>query len=315
MENWLLLVLTLPTRNATARMRVWRALKALNCAVLRDGVYLLPQREDLRAALETQAGEVVDAGGTAYVLSLKAEDGAQQAHFSGLFDRTGDYLKLRAEINALRPRLAELEPPLLQRSLKTLQRNFQALAAIDYFPGAARDQASAALDGLAASVQAILSPGEPHAVAGRIEPLDAKAYHGRLWATRPRPWVDRLASAWLIRRFIDANARFLWLAAPEDCPPGALGFDFDGAAFTHVGHKVTFEVLQAAFGLEADPALLRIAGIVHHLDVGGIPVAESAGIETVLRGTAKRVAGDDALLAEAEQVFDDIYQAFSEYSP
>lgn len=315
MKNWLLLVLTLPTQNATVRMRVWRALKALGCAVLRDGVYLLPQRDDLRSMLAAQAGEIADAGGTAYVLPLDTEDGVQSRRFAGLFDRTGDYAKLMEEIGGLKPKLATLDIPTVQRSFKSLQRNFQAVAAVDYFPGAAREQAAAALADLEASVLAFLSPGEPHAVSGRIEPLEAKAYQGRLWATRQRPWVDRLASAWLIRRFIDRKARFLWLAAPEDCPADALGFDFDGAAFTHVGHKVTFEVLLASFGLENDAVLRQIARIVHCLDVGGIAVAESAGIEALLRGIARRLAEDDALLAEAEKVFDDIYLAFSESAP
>jgi hypothetical protein len=93
-----------------------------------------------------------------------------------------------------------------------------------------------------------------------------------------------MASAWLIRRFIDRKAKFLWLDEAKRCPKRALGFDFDGATFTHVGGRVTFEVLAASFGLDADPALARIAAIVHFLDVGGVPVAEAPGIEAVLAG-------------------------------
>jgi hypothetical protein len=102
--------------------------------------------------------------------------------------------------------------------------------------------------------------------------------------------VNRVASAWLIRRFIDPEARFKWLARPSDCPKSALGFDFDGAAFTHVGDRVTFETLMVSFSLEEDPALLRPAAMVHQLDVGGEPGPEAAGFEAVL-GWRARAAG------------------------
>src|SRR5262249_3616315 len=144
-----------------------------------------------------------------------------------------------------------------------------------------------------------LSPGEPHAAARRITRLRTADYQRRTWATRKRPWVDRLASAWLIRRFIDREARFKWLAKPEGCAARAVGFDFDGAAFTHVGGKVTFEVLLASFGLEADAALEKIGAIVHYLDVGGILVPEAPGLATILRGAFTRFKDDGALLAEA----------------
>jgi len=122
--------------------------------------------------------------------------------------------------------------------------------------------------------------------------------------------VDRLACAWLIRRFIDHQARFVWLTDPAGSTPvprGALGFDFDGARFTHVGARVSFEVLIAAFGLEKDARLQRIAGAVHYLDAGGIPVPEAAGLESVLSGLRELHANDDALAAAAAAVFDALY--------
>jgi hypothetical protein len=115
----------------------------------------------------------------------------------------------------------------------------------------------------------------------------------------------------LIRRFIDPEARFIWLAAPGNCPAEALGFDFDGAMFTHVGAKVTFEVLLASFGLTKDAALNRIGALVHYLDVGGIPVLEAVGLETLISGMRQRWTKDDELLAEVEKIFDAFYQAFS----
>ena len=124
--------------------------------------------------------------------------------------------------------------------------------------------------------------------------------------------MDRLACAWLIRRFIDPQARFLWLPDPAGSTPpprGALGFDFDGARFTHVGTRVSVEVLIAAFGLAADARLQRIANAVHYLDAGGIPVPEAAGLESVLGGLRELHADDDTLAAAAATVFDALYAA------
>ena len=113
-----------------------------------------------------------------------------------------------------------------------------------------------------------------------------------------------------IARFIDSDAKFKWLAKPEDCPKKALGFDFDSAAFTHIGQRVTFEVLVASFGLEEDAALMRICGIVHYLDVGGVMPPEAAGLEAVLKGVRETAKNDDALLAVIVPVFDGLYAAF-----
>jgi hypothetical protein len=292
-------------------MRVWRALKAMGCGVLRDGVYLLPNRPTFREAIQTQSDEVVAGGGNAHVLAMNSEDANQQATFEALFDRSEDYARLTETIRQTDDgELQAGEPAKLQKQVTRLRKEFEATVALDYFPGAAREQTAAILEDLEHAVMERLMPDEPHAVHRRIERLAIKDYQGRLWATRRRPWIDRLASAWLIRRFIDPEAHFLWLASPADCPDDALGFDFDGAAFTHVGAKVSFEVLLATFGL-IDPALQRLGALVHYLDVGGIPVPEAAGLEMLIRGMQQRLTDDDELLTEAEKVFDSFYQAFS----
>jgi hypothetical protein len=293
-------------------MRVWRALKALGCGVLRDGVYLLPNRSGLRQILQTQADDVTAGGGSAHVLTLNSENPDQQTTFEGLFDRSADYAELVEAIRqtAGREFLSE-EPAKLQRRMIRLRKTVEAVTALDFFPGPAREQAIAALEDLEHAASDRLMPDEPHAVHRRIPRLNIADYRDRHWATRPRPWIDRLASAWLIGRFIDPAARFIWLTTPADCPPDAVGFDFDGAAFTHVGAKVTFEVLLTSFGLTKDVALQRLGGLVHHLDVGGIPIPESAGLEALIRGMHLRLADDDALLSEARKVFDSFYLVFS----
>ncbi|MEO5695710.1 MAG: chromate resistance protein ChrB domain-containing protein [Burkholderiaceae bacterium] len=311
MNLWLTLILSLPTENATARMRAWRALKASGAAVLRDGVYLLPEQPACRALLQSVATEVRAAGGSAHLLTVTADDATE---FLARFDRGDEYATLLAETRAAAAAMVTFtrgdDALATLKQVRHLRKAFSTLAAIDFFPGEAMRQTEAALVELEQSVQRSLSPDEPHAVAAAaIARLDGGAHQGRQWATRRRPWVDRLACAWLIRRHIDAQARFLWLADPADCPADALGFDFDGATFSHVGAKVTFEVLLASFGLE-QPALKRLGALVHFLDVGGVEPPEANGVERVLAGLREAIAEDDQLMLVASGVFEGLRVAF-----
>jgi hypothetical protein len=308
---WLLFVLTLQGQQPAARMRVWRALKALGAAVLRDGVYLLPNRAEFLTELQMQAEAVVRSAGSAQILEVDARDQTQEVEFRRLFDRTADYQEVLRQIRRLREQIAPDEAAEMSARLIRVRRDFEAIVAQDFFPGEAANQTRRALEELTAAINRVTSPDEPHTAIGRVQRLDASAYVGRTWATRQRPWADRLASAWLIRRFIDPRARFVWLKSPKDCPKRALGFDFDGAAFTHIGGKVSFEVLMESFGLESDPGLRRVGALIHYLDVGGIPVPEAAGVEAVLRGAQSAFADDDALLDEAARVFELIYISYS----
>lgn len=300
--EFLALFASLPTRQSAGRMRIWRALRALGCATLRNGVSLLPASEGHAAVLEQIAGEVRAVQGTADLYRLGGRDEQHDEELRALFDRGTDYARLLAAIAAVNP------PD--EQAVRGLRRELDALIAIDYFPGEARRQAEAAMSALAAA-----TGGEPAAISRKIRRLAGGDFQGRIWATRKHLWVDRMASAWLIRRFIDRKAKFLWLDNPRKCPKQALGFDFDHATFTHVGGRVTFEVLAASFGLEVDRALARIAAIVHCLDVGGVPVAEAAGIEAVLAGLRAAAVDDDRLLADASRVFDSLYANFQQESP
>ena len=306
MNMWLTLILSLPTENATARMRAWRALKASGAAVLRDGVYLLPLRDACRSVLFAVAADVQSAGGSAHLLKVVAEEGAA---YADLFDRGDEFAALLAEIAQARDALSPDAAPESIRQARRLRKSFDALVQIDFFPGEAQRQTGAALAELEQLAQRALAPDEPRAFDGEIARRDASEYRARRWATRARPWIDRLACAWLIRRHIDPRARFIWLAEPADCPPDALGFDFDGAAFSHVGAKVTFEVLLAAFGLE-QPALKRLGALVHFLDVGGVEPPEANGVERVMAGLREAIADDDQLMQVASGVFEGLRVAF-----
>lgn len=308
---WAALFVTLPTQPNAVRLRVWRALKTLGCASIRDGTYLLPLEH--AAAFDPLVQEVHAHGGQASVLQLSTPDGAQGQALRALFDRGEAYAHWRAEADTFAARMARAGEGEARRQLRALADSLQAVRRIDYYPGSAAEQAEAHLGQLRQAVETMFARGEPVARAAHgIARLDIRKYQGKRWATRARPWVDRLACAWLIRRFIDAQARVLWLADPAGATPaprGALGFDYDGARFTHVGSRVSFEVIAASFGLDDDPKLQVIAQAVHYLDVGGIPVAEAAGLEAVLAGLREMHADDDALASAAAAVFDALYAA------
>ena len=308
--SWLLLVISLPTTSATARMRVWRGLKALGCVALRDGAHLLPARPEHEQALQALGDECLREGGTAWLMAVQPRSAEEVTTYRQLFDRSEDYAELRKAWKEAHRGLASMGAPELARLQRKLQREFDAVRAIDFFPGEASVEAEASWTDFNSRIEALLSPDEPHETEGRIPRLDAAEYQGRLWATRRRLWADRVASAWLIRRFIDRDARFQWLAKPSDCPKRALGFDFDGATFTHVGDRVTFETLLTSFDLEGDAALVRLGSIVHALDVGGDPVPEAKGFEAVMSGARERLSDDDALLGEMSAVLDSLYAHF-----
>jgi hypothetical protein len=297
-----MLIVSIPGRQPALRMRVWRRLKALGVATLRDGVYLAPTRATLRAELGARAEEVIAAGGAATLLDVSV----RHADFLPLFDRSAEYESCVEAIGTA-ARALRKSPAGARSTVERLRRTFDAIVERDFFPGSSRERARSALDELHALAQRLVEPGEPHAGHGRIRRLDRNAYRGRVWATRTRPWIDRLASAWLIKRFIDPRARFQWLSNPRRRPSGVVGFDFDGAEFSHVDDKVTYEVLMHSFALQGDPALQWLGSIVHCLDVGGLPLAEARTVETALRGMRRRARDDDHFLATASLLFDDLY--------
>lgn len=307
-----MLVSSVPGANQTARMRIWRALKSSGAGALRDGVYVLPQSAGARIVFDEQATSVIGAGGMAQILSFDSTDEAQQAELEGLFDRGADYAALFGKLDAFKAGQITMDEVEARRQLSALRRDIAVLTAIDYFPGAVRLQVEQALADAETVANRRFSPDEPHAVFDNVALRDRVDFQGRTWATRRRLWIDRVASAWLIRRFIDPTATFLWLEQPKDCPPSAVGFDFDSAEFTHVGARVTFEVLLTSFGLERDAGLVRLSAMVHYLDVGGVAVPEAAGFAAIMAGARAQAPDDNALLRSMTMVLDSLYAGYEE---
>jgi hypothetical protein len=296
-NGWLLFLLTEAASDGSGRVRVWRALKALGPAILRDGVYLLPARPSLAASLKQRVLEVKRAGGQAFIFAFEAA-ADDELVLRRLMDRTADFASFVEAIRRFEndefPELGETEA---RRGLRALQRDYKSLTATDYFPTRARDEAETALAHADALFTQRFSPGEPHTAQRDVPRLDRAQFQNRIWVTRQRLWVDRVASAWLIRTFIDPQATFRWLSDVRDCPPDALGFDFDGATFTHVGDAVTFEVLMRSFALDDDRGLELLGEMVRSLDIASAPRnAEAAGFEAILTGAREQCATDDELL-------------------
>ena len=309
MTDWLILTATLPTNPSALRVRVWRALKSTGAGTLREGVYVLPSHAPTAQALWDIERTIAEAGADAHMLLVQPRDKAQEKAFRGLFDRSDAYEELLQSIKETRGTLRKATEVELHKGLRTLEQHLQAIQASDFFPGKAGESAAGALATLRREIELHLSPGEPASAEADIQRQSVEDYQGRTWATRKRPWVDRLATAWLVQRFVDKAPRFIWLADPVKCPKSALGFDFDGARFTHAGDKVTFEVVAHAFSLDDDPVLKRVGQLVHYIDIGGIPVDEAAGVEMIVRGLQAQHDNDDALLAASCAFFDTLYAA------
>ena len=308
-SKWLVYVASFPTDDPAARMRVLRTLESLGCAVLREGVYVLPDNQVNRQGLQRLSEHMTRINGSAHVLQVTNSDAEQGQTFRSLFDRTGKYQELIKAVEGLRAGFGISDPSAIARVLNKQRREFEAIGALDFFTSPVRERAEQVLRGTEAEVRKRMFPDAPK--AGGVTQT-GRYYFKRVWATRKPLWADRLASAWLIRRFIDPEATLLWLDKSQECPSTAVGFGFDGATFSNSRDKVTFQELLASFSLDKSETLARIGTLVHFLDTGGAPVAEAAGVETLLQGARRRSNSDEELFAESEKTFDLLYEAYFE---
>jgi len=307
---WLFLIHQIPPRPAYLRVKVWRRLQRLGAVAVKNSVYALPNSEAAREDFAWLLREIVDEGGDAVVCEARLAGGLDDAELEAMFRaaRDEDYRALAREAEGLAAGDASA-PDAPRPSLSTLARLRKRLAdaaAIDFHGAPARREAEAAL----AAAEARLRRPDPRPAR---EP-DAGDLRGRTWVTRAGVFVDRIASAWLIRRFVDPEARFRFTGDARYRPAaGEVRFDMYPAEFTHQGDRCTFEVLLERLGLEDDPALAAVGQVVHDIDLkdGKFGRPETPGVELLLAGIARAEPDDMRRIERGGALFDTLYASFT----
>lgn len=290
---WLLLVFNLPAKQASARVDIWRKLKKYGALPLRTSGYLLPNNPANQERLEWLAASIRKHRGDASVAQVTSFNGLPRDRIVQLFveARNRDYRQI---IDSLKRRRTG-KPP----QLAAARRKLAQVAAIDFFGSPLRERLESMLLAAESPLQARAGKGVPR-----------KDFMNRTWVTRPRPGIDRVSSAWLIQRFIDPNARFVFAADPKDFPE-AVPFDmFSGDGFGHRGEDCTFETLTREF-LIKDTKVRAIAQIVHDADLDDEKFGrvEGAGLDRVLTGWARQQLSDSELLRRGIELIEGLYSA------
>lgn len=312
-RQWLLLVHQLPASPSNLRVRTWRRLQQIGAVPLKQAVYVLPDTADAREDFEWLKAEIAAAGGEATILSATNIDTAADEEVIETFKtaRQDDYSSLARDLEiALKKaegkrRARGQRAPAVRRLAEIFRQRLASIESIDFFASAGRDRAITLIERLSSAGGAVAAPARTADTTGR------ERYRNKLWVTRPRPGVDRMASAWLIRRFIDADARFAFAVDRANVPADALPFDMYGVEFTHRGDGCTFETLCDVFDL-GDAAVARVGELVHDLDLkdGKFGAAEAATIGAMIDGLQLTHADDHALLEQGIAMFESLYRSF-----
>jgi hypothetical protein len=316
-RRWLLFVHQLPSNPSNLRVRTWRRLQQLGAMPVKQAVYVLPDTPSTREDFEWLKVEVKSAGGDASVFTADSVDARSDDALRDEFRRSREdaYAELGRDVEkALKGMSKSRHPragrdPGSERLLQVFRDRLTAIEKIDFFGSAGRDRATALLQQLVNRSTAARASGAPaQTTAG-----DSTAYRGRLWVTRPRPGVDRMASAWLIRRFIDPEARFAFATDPDSVPDDAVPFDMFGVQFSHQGDGCTFETLCSVFSIRG-PAIARLKAIVHDLDLkdSRFDALDAPTVGAMIEGLQLAYADDEALLAQGMTLFDSLYRAFEQ---
>jgi hypothetical protein len=301
--DWIALAYSLPARSAAGRrVTTWRRLRRLGAVGTTGALYFLPRNESTAEAFGWLAQEIADGGGEAMVLPIACLDGATEERLVSLSReaRNIEYRGIARDAAALakRPIAGPRQQAAARDSCVKLERRCEEVSRVDFFAAPEGPAARAALGRLHARLETAKSETSGPAA------LKTGSYQGRTWVTRPRPHVDRLASAWLIRRFIDPGAAIRY-GTPQ---PGEISFDTPGATFGHHGDRCSFETLIAAFGLD-DPALAPMAEIVHTIDLQDdrSRAPEIPGLDRVLRGWLTAGLSDQELERHGIVLFEGLY--------
>src|SRR6478736_2468414 len=315
-HSWLLLIHQLPAKPAYLRVKIWRRLQDLGAIAVKNGVHALPMNEETQEDFEWLMREIVEGGGEAVVCEARLIDGISDQDVRALFERArdADYEEVAKAARALAKSLrrnAKAETLVERRTqVARLRKRLAQVVSIDFFGAIGREKAESLLSGL----ETRLSEGEVVKNKASIDSAETAfgALRDRTWVTRQGVYVDRIASAWLIRRFIDPQAHFKFVSGKGYRPnEGELRFDMFEAEFTHEGDKCTFEVLLERSALK-DPALRAIAEIIHDIDLKDSKFGrtEVPGIRTLIEGISVATKDDSERIARGSEVFNDLYEYF-----
>lgn len=305
-DNWLFLIHQIPAKPAYLRVKVWRRLQGIGAASVKNAVYALPASETAETELRDILGEINRGGGEALICRARLTDGLSDADLRGVFDamRDADYDELAREANGLL-----VGGGITAATLARLRKRRDEIAAIDFFGAHGRQ----AIDSLLLELEQRMQQHPPIGRQGEGPSLPTLAeLKGRVWVTRQQIHADRIASAWLILRFIDEDAHFKFVEGQAyHSESGELRFDMTDAEFTHEGDFCTFETLLARTGRDGDPALKAIAEIIHDIDIrdGKFSRAETAGVKALIAGITT-AAGDEVRITRGTAAFDDLYAYF-----
>ena len=305
-------------------MRIWRKLQKLGAVAIKNSVYVLPANEKTNEDFQWLKQEIESAGGEAAVFRAGSVEGATDAEIINAFRRARDeeFAALSAEFDGLTGRVREqsrakhLSPSRLaahETELDRLHGELQRVIANDFFAAKGRAAAVSAYERCQKVIRATQPPAkQTHARARKSGLLTVADYQNRRWFTRRNLHIDRLASAWLISRFIDKRPRFYFVADGETLD-GAIPFDIFGAEFTHQGEDCTFETLLKRFGLTESKGLREIAEMVHDIDLKDDKFnrLEAAGLKAIVDGLSKNLRDDRKLLQQSAGIFDGLLALFA----
>jgi hypothetical protein len=308
-RRWLLLAHQLPATPSNLRVKTWRRLQDLGALAVKQSIYVLPDSPEAREDFEWLRVEIEGSGGEAVVFSASHLDADAEAALVEDFRRSRQaaYTELAAELQRVRPANTRRRGQSHARDLSRVRERFQAIERIDFFGSAGRDRVASLL----AALESRRSGAQD--VRPSTGGADTARYTGRLWVTRPRPGVDRMSSAWLIRRFIDARASFAFMTDAKSAAAEAVPFDMYGTGFGHEGDRCTFETLVVRFGID-DPAVARLGEAVHNLDLkdGKYPAPEAVTLGAAIDGLQLSCGDDHQLLDQGMILFEAMYRSFSQ---
>jgi hypothetical protein len=302
--SWLFLLFNLPAKQSSARVKVWRRLKKFGAIQLKTSTYVLPDESVHYERFQWLAKEIVDTGGEATLVRVKDIEGMPHAAIVALFNeaRARDYDELSEPLNLLiRDSKGRKQSPYnFSHQLQKLRQRYQEIRDVDYFQSSRGED----LQRLLQKAEALESPEKKPEASTRLRVED---YRDKTWITRPRPEIDRVGSAWLIRKFIDPGAKFVFANTPAEFPK-AIPYDMFEVEFSHHGDNCTFETLIQRFAIR-DRAVLRLAEVIHDADVEDDKFhrVEGFGVEQIFKGWAKQGLTDQEILSKGFECFDALY--------